>query len=94
MAERYIILYGLSDARDIYRVVRYERIPLRWPKPMLTIKNMASLMCNEYPAIKEVYAIDSSEELYQAYRETIVHFGIESHIIFKSFLEEEGVRII
>lgn len=90
----YIFLYGLAGASEAYRVIRYSKISNYRNMPISQIKAYAKQMVEDYPLVKQVYAIDNSYMLYEAYRETALHFSIENNVAFKSLLENEGIRII
>ena len=90
----YIFLYGLTGAEKAYNVVRYSKICQYNSYPIDNIKRNAKRMIEDYPVVEEVYAIDSTRMLYDYYRETIMNRSIESNIAFRSFLENEGLRII
>lgn len=90
----YIFLYGLTGANRAYRPLRYSKICQYNNFPIASIKLAAKRMVEDYPEIKEVYAIDNSKMLYDSYRETIMELSIENNIAFRSLLENEGLRII
>ena len=90
----YIFLYGLAGASDSYRVVRYQKIGNYRNFPIRVIKEEARKMVEDYPAIKEVYAIDNCYEVYQAFRDTAMKFSIDENVAFKGLLENEAIKVI
>lgn len=87
-----ICLYGISGARDAYRVLRYDIISMEYAS-IAWIKYSASLMQKDYPSIQHVYVIDQRYELKRDYTEACKKNSIESWAIFKDLLETQGLRI-
>ena len=87
-----IFLYGLSGPEDQYRVVRYSRIREN-SISINEIIDTADMMRIRYPSIKQVWAIDSTLELYYDYRDAFKRNSVEGWIIFKDILERDGLRI-
>lgn len=86
-------LYGLGDAREMYRVVHYRYLTDR----EISFRGLAAeaeFMMAVNPSIKEVYAIFDRRGLYWDYMEAIKKNSIESWQVFKSILEYEGMKII
>jgi hypothetical protein len=88
-----IILYGISDANNQYRVVKYhcineENISIWY------IRHCANIMRMENPSIQHVYAVDNRHGLKREYVESIKRNTIESCAIFKDTLEREGLKVI
>lgn len=90
----YIFLYGLAGASDSYRVVRYSKASNYRNFPIRVIKEEAKKMVEDYPIIKEVYAIDNCYEVYQAFRDTAMRYSIEDNVAFRSMLENEAIKVI
>lgn len=88
-----IILYGISGARNQYRVLKYfciyeENISI-W-----NIRHYADVMRMENPSIEHVYAVDNRHGLRREYTESYKRNTIESCAIFKDILEREGLKVI
>lgn len=88
-----IILYGISNANNQYRVVRYYRIDDE-NISIWNIRNCANIMRMENPSIQHVYAVDNRFGLRREYSESIKRNTIESCAIFKDTLEREGLKVI
>lgn len=87
-----IILYGLGGASDNYRVLKY----WRFMEQNVTIKDImyqAWMMVENYPSIREVYAIDNSSELYQDFKRVLKYPSIENNVVFKSIMETRGLLV-
>lgn len=87
-----ICLYGVAGARDAYRVIRYDIIPMEYAS-IAWIKHNASVMQTDYPSIEHVYAIDQRYELKRDYTEACKKNSIESWAIFKDLLDTQGLLI-
>lgn len=90
-----IFLYGIAGAEDNYRVASYMYIDCE--KEEVTIRKLvinATWLKIKNQSIKYVYAIDSSASLAHSYRETVHSNTIENNVLFKSMLEELGLKII
>ena len=87
-----IYLYGISGARDQYRVVRYEEIN---PEHFSIgyAKHAAAMMRIRYPSVEHVYAMDQRYGLRNDFMEAFKKNSVESWAIFKDILETEGLRI-
>lgn len=88
-----VFLYGIADAADQYRVVRYFCIE----DEDVSINNImysAQMMKIKNPSIVQVYAMDNRRGLRRDYMESIKKNSIESCAIFKDILEREGLKVI
>lgn len=93
--KRKVYLYGIASARDTYRVVGYSFINTE--KENLTISNLrtkAAWMKYKNPCIDHVYAIDDRGGLLWDYKNTVRQNSVESNVIFKCMLEEDGLLIM
>lgn len=88
-----IILYGISDARNQYRVIRYFAIDAE-NASIWYIRHCANMMRMENPTIEHVYAVDNRHGLKREYTESYKRNTIESCAIFKDTLEREGLKVI
>lgn len=90
-----IFLYGISDASQAYRVLRWRFIDTEQVGlPLIDqIKYQASILEAKCPSIEHVYAIDDRRGLYQDFRFAMKHNSVESWAIFKSILETEGLKV-
>lgn len=88
-----IILYGISGARNQYKVVRYHRID-EDDISIWSLRHWANMMRMENPSIEHVYAVDNRYGLRREYTESFKRNTIESCAIFKDTLEREGLKII
>ena len=87
-----IVLYGIGNANDSYRVMRY----YRFFEQEATIRDLivnAMMMAEYYPSIDKVYAIDNISSLYWDYIRTTKHPSIENNVVFKSILEDMGLLV-
>ena len=88
-----IILYGISDASNQYRVVKYHRID-EDDVSVWAMRYWANMLRAENPSIEHVYAVDNRFGLRREYTESYKRNTIESCAIFKDTLEREGLKII
>ena len=88
-----IILYGISNAHNQYKVVRYHRIE-EADISIWSIRYWANMLRLENPSIEHVYAVDNRFGLRREYSESIKRNSIESCAIFKDTLEREGLKVI
>lgn len=88
-----IFLYGISDADQAYRVLRYEYIP-EDSISISTIKYCASDMMIRYPNVKHVYAVDQRPGLRRDFMTAFKRNSVESWAIFKDLLERDGWKVI
>lgn len=87
------VLYGISDAANSYKVVRYdfvegENLSVKY------LKTHAYMMQSDFPAIDHVYMVDAGPDWSRDYKRTIKQNSIEANVIFKMSLEKYGVMII
>lgn len=87
-----IILYGISNARNQYKVVRYHRIEEE-DVSIWSIRYWANILRMENPSVEHVYAVDNRFGLRREYTESIKRNSIESCAIFKDTLEREGLKV-
>lgn len=90
-----VFLYGIASARNQYAVVRYAYIDSE--KDPITIKGMmreAEWLRFKNPTIEHIYAMDDSASLAFAYKDTIRSNSVESNVVFKCMLEQNGIMII
>lgn len=91
-----IFLYGISGARDQYRVMNY------WcffdineePVTIQDLVYQASALQVRNPSIEHVYAIDDRHGLRGDFRKAMKQNSIEGWAIFKSILQTEGLQVI
>lgn len=87
-----IYLYGIANAENKYRVVRYNYVE----EDLFSISNImrrAWFMANNHPTIEHVYAVDEREGLANDYKRTVKRNSIESNVAFKNMLEKEGILV-
>lgn len=87
-----VYLYGIGNARDTYRVIRYQVIEEEYVS-IDYIKHTAAMMKIKNPSIEHVYAMDQRYGLRRDFMEAFKRNSIESWCIFKDILESEGLRI-
>jgi hypothetical protein len=88
-----VILYGIGNANEMYRVHRYEI----FDEGIGSISEMihtAFMMQARNPSIIHVYAIDDYYGLYRDYREAVKMNNVVGWIGFKDMLERQGLMII
>ena len=88
-----IYLYGIANATESYRVVRYSFIEGE-STSIADIVREASWLKIKYPTISHVYAIDDKRGLAYEYKMTIKRNSVEGNVVFKDMLETEGLLII
>lgn len=87
-----VFVYGLADAKTSYAVVKYQYIK----DEDLSIKNIAWVadrMKKNYPTVTHVYVIEDRPGLYWDYMDAIREHSVESFALFKSILENEGLKL-
>ena len=87
-----MFLYGISGARDQYRVVGYYGF-LEEDISVTDIKYQASRMRFKNPSIERMFIIDAREGLRADYTRAFKKNSIESWAIFKDILIREGLEI-
>ena len=95
MKTNQIILYGLAGIDAQYVPVRY----FIMNEEFMTIAGLvhtAKYMMDNYPKIEHIYAIDNRPGLRKEYSNAIrdKHNSIESRVIFKQTLMNEGIKIL
>ena len=95
MKTNQIILYGLAGIDAQYVPVRY----FIMNEEFMTIARLAhtaKYMMDNYPTIERSYAIDNRPGLRKEYANAIrdKHNSIESRVIFKQTLMNEGIKIL
>lgn len=87
-----VILYGFADASASYACVRYEPL-YEGEDDIPAIKYEATMMKRRNPSIIEVYAVAQRKRLASDYNEAIRKHTVESFVIFKRMIEQEGLRV-
>lgn len=90
-----VYLYGIANARDEYRIVRYVYIDSE--REEITIKNIvtqAAWLKFKNPDIEHVYAVDDSARMASYYKNTKRANNAASNVQFKCVLETEGLKVI
>lgn len=95
MKTNQIILYGLADIDAQYVPVRY----FIMNEGFMTIAGLAhtaKYMMDNYPTIEHIYAIDNRPGLRKEYTNAThdKHNPIESRVVFKHTLMNEGIKIM
>lgn len=95
MKTNQIILYGLAGIDAQYVPVRY----FIMSEEFMTIAGLsrtAQYMMDNYPTIENIYAIDNRPGLRKEYTNAIrdKYNSIESRVVFKHTLVNEGIRIV
>lgn len=95
MKTNQIILYGLAGIDAQYVPVRY----FIMNEEFMTIAGLAhtaKYMMDNYPTIEHIYAIDNRPWLRKEYANAIrdKHNSIESRVVFKHTLMNEGIKIV
>lgn len=95
MKTNQIILYGLAGIDAQYVPVRY----FIMNEGFMTIAGLAhtaKYMMDNYPTIEYIYAIDNRPGLRKEYTNAIhdKHNSIESRVVFKHTLMNEGIKIM
>lgn len=85
-----VYLYGLDEC---YRIVKYEFL-WRTDLGIRVLVNEAIRLRTWNPAVKTVFAIDNSHEVYTSARDVLRKDWIDNRVAFKDLLEREGVKII
>lgn len=95
MKKNQIILYGLAGIGDQYVPVRYFIMSEGFMN-IAGLVHTAKYMMDNYPTIEHVYAIDNRPGLRMEYVNAIrdKHNPIESRVVFKHMLVNEGIKII
>lgn len=93
MLSRQIVLYGLAGANNSYRIVRYRIIHEEDISIWFMIR-AAYAMREEYPLVEEVHAVDNKPGLNKMFLETLKVPSVENCVCFRTFLEQEGLKII
>lgn len=88
-----IYLYGLADATDQYRVVRYSFIETENLSIEEIVKH-ASWLKIKNSGIEHVYAIDNRKGLAYECKRAMTRNSIEHNIVFKDLLETHGLMVI
>lgn len=88
-----VILYGLSGAENMYKVLYYYQI-FDTAVTIADIKSIASEIKETNPSIEHVYAISNRYNLKWEYVHSIKNPSIEACAIFKDTLQREGLMII
>lgn len=88
-----MFLYGISGARDQYRVVGYYGF-LEEDISGANIKYQAARMRFKNPSIERMFIIDARANLKADYLKAFKKNSIESWAIFKDILIREGLEII
>lgn len=89
-----IWLYGLANAREAYRPVRYAYVDYtEETKIVESIIRAASQMKIKNPSVDRIYIIDDKWYLYGEYQKAIKQNSIEQNVIFKDMLETEGAEL-
>ena len=90
-----IYLYGLAEAADQYRIVRYSYIDCQTePVTIRRLASLASWMRFKDPSIEQVYAMDDKPGLSKIFWNTFNNSNVQNNVEFKCMLEKEGLRII
>ena len=90
-----IYLYGLAEAEDQYRIVRYSYIDLTIePVTIRRLATLASWMRFKDPSIEHVYAMDDKPGLSKIFWNTFNNSTVQNNVEFKCMLEKEGLKII
>lgn len=93
-----ICLYGLANAANKYRIVRYTFVdvdPNDGPKKiMYSVKTEAILLAYHNPSIEHVYAVDNRGGLAGWTARIMKKNTIEGNVAFKDMCEREGLQII
>lgn len=95
MKTNQIILYGLAGIDAQYVPVRY----FIMSEEFMTIAGLsrtAQYMMDNYPTIEHIYAIDNRPGLRKEYANAThdKHNSIESRVVFKCTLMNEGIKIM
>lgn len=88
-----VFLYGISGARDSYRVVIFEEIkPERFSTGYAGYRTR--LMRAKNPSVERVFMVSQRYKLKDDFWEAFNKNSVESWVIFKDILETEGIEII
>lgn len=95
MKKNQIILYGLAGIDAQYVPVRYFIMSEKF-MTIAGLSRTAQYMMDNYPTIENIYAIDNRPGLRKEYTNAIrdKHNSIESRVVFKHTLVNEGIRIV
>lgn len=87
-----LILYGIGDAGDNYRVFKYWRF-FNDNVTIADIKWQTRVMVDSYPSITRVFLVNNSSELYWDFKRVLKDPSIENNVIFKNTLEYRGLLV-
>lgn len=95
MKTNQIILYGLASIDAQYVPVRYFIMNEKF-MTIAGLAHTAKYMMDNYPTIEHIYAIDNRPGLRKEYVNAIrdKHNSIESRVVFKHTLVNEGIKIV
>lgn len=88
-----LVLYGIGDARDNYRALRYFFMPEHFAT-VHGIKGAAFNMTDICPSVKAIYLMDNRPGLREEFNKSLRAKSFEDCVIFKLTLEKEGIRIL
>lgn len=90
-----IFLYGLANANQQYRVVRYNYVDTseETVRVIRELRYRASVLRMYHPEVEEVYAVDDHVKLFQAYRSTVRKNTIAENVAFRDLLQKNGILI-
>ena len=95
MKTNQIILYGLAGIDAQYVPVRYFIMNEEF-MPIAGLAHTAKYLMDHSPTIEHIYAIDNRPGLRKEYVNAIrdKHNSIESRVVFKHTLVNEGIKIV
>lgn len=89
-----MFLYGLADADENYRLVRYQGL-IAEPNLVSTIQDITAEMIMDHPEIKHVYLLDWRPGLRWYAMQSLKHPNtMDVCVQFKITCEKEGIRIV
>lgn len=90
-----IFLYGLANADQQYRVVRYNYVDTSEETVHIIreLRYRASVLRMYHPVVNEVYAVDDHVKLFRAYQSTVRKNTIAENIAFRDLLQKNGILI-
>ena len=93
MENHEIVLYGIAGEDKSYQIIRYCRIEVGYFRAWHT-RLLIKQMREEYPEIKQVFAIDNRPGLAAFCRRAMKEGNIDDKVLFKYMLEREGFEIV
>lgn len=85
-----VFLYGLDEE---YRVIHYTYVDCAQLR-LRDIMFQASMLKENHPNIKLIYAADNSYTVYRACQDAMRKASVEDRVLFKTVLEAEGMRVL